>query len=121
MSSFSSIEMVLKAMSDDALVTVALCASGAILLVVAVGAVLVIRDTVRQAGKWGINFKPVSCPLCAEPCPTVRAPKSLRQALWGGATCAACGAEIDKWGKLVAPAADAPARREKKEINDDEG
>jgi hypothetical protein len=50
----------------------------------AIGMVLVIRDTVRQRGNWGINFKRVVCTLCDTPMPMVRKPANWRQALWGG-------------------------------------
>lgn len=70
-------------------------------LTLAAGAVLVIRDTIRQCGNWGINTKPVHCPECGEPAPVVRMPENLRQTLWGGCTCAKCGLEYDKWGRPV--------------------
>ena len=63
---------------------------------------LVVRDTVRGRGRWGMNFRPVNCPRCDEPMPEVRVPKSLNQTLWGGSTCPACGCEVDKWGNEVA-------------------
>jgi hypothetical protein len=70
----------------------------------AVGTFLVIRDTVRGRGNWGINLSPPgSCPECGASIPMVRVPRSSRQALWGGWTCEDCGAEIDKWGKVIAP------------------
>jgi hypothetical protein len=71
----------------------------------AVGAFLVIRDTVRGRGNWGMNFNPPQeCRECGERLPMVRVPTSFRQALWGGWTCTYCGAEIDKWGRVIAPA-----------------
>jgi hypothetical protein len=71
---------------------------------ICVSAVLVIRDTRRQQGNWGLNFRGVpSCPSCGAPLPRVRAPTSVRQALWGGWTCAQCQSEIDKWGQVIAP------------------
>jgi hypothetical protein len=70
----------------------------------AVGAVLVIRDTVRKRGRWGINLRPVRCPECDCPAPTVRVPKNLQQTLWGGCTCEECGTEFDKWGQPVGAA-----------------
>lgn len=73
-----------------------------IALTLAAGAVLVVRDTIRRRGKWGINTSPVQCPECGEPAPVVRAPENLRQTLWGGCTCAHCGLEYDKWGRAVA-------------------
>src|SRR5258708_6583797 len=70
-------------------------------LALTVGAVLVIRDTIRGRGKWGMNFKPAFCPLCGYPAPVARVPKNRRQALWGGCTCANCGLDYDKWGHAV--------------------
>ncbi len=67
----------------------------------AVGVVLLIRDTARRKGRWGINAALSNCPECGEPAPVVRAPANLRQALWGGHTCAECGCEFDKWGEPV--------------------
>jgi hypothetical protein len=72
-------------------------------LAVAAGAALVIRGTCRRRGGWGINLREVRCPQCGEPAPTVRSPKNLRQALWGGCTCEKCGVEYDKWGQPVNP------------------
>jgi hypothetical protein len=68
----------------------------------ATGTVLVIRDTVRRRGPWGINLRPVRCPTCSEPASVIRRPKNLRQALWGGCTCEECGTEYDKWGRKIA-------------------
>ena len=65
------------------------------------GAFLVIRDTVRKRGRWGINLRRVQCPECGEPAPGIRLPKNGRQALWGGCTCEQCGAEYDKWGRAI--------------------
>jgi hypothetical protein len=69
-------------------------------LVIVVGMALVIYGTVA-GNRWGINFSAVTCPCCKALLPQVRKPVSLRQALWGGYACAACGAEIDKWGRQV--------------------
>jgi hypothetical protein len=66
-----------------------------------IGAVLVIRDTVRKRGRWGINLRPVRCPKCGEPAPAIRRPKNRRQALWGGCTCEQCGTEYDKWVRAI--------------------
>ena len=65
----------------------------------AVGAMLVIRDAIRQRGKWGINLKQAVCTQCGTPMPMVRRPANWRQALWGGGTCPECGFELDKWGR----------------------
>jgi hypothetical protein len=61
----------------------------------------VIRDTIRQRGKWGINFRQPACTQCGSPLPivTVRMPTSWRQAMWGGWTCSECGFELDRWGR----------------------
>lgn len=70
-----------------------------------VGASLVIRDTIRRKGKWGLNFSRVTCPNCGEPAPLARTPKNSRQAMWGGATCEECDCEFDKWGNKIDEAA----------------
>jgi hypothetical protein len=59
---------------------------------------LALRDTIRRKGRWGVNLWGASCKKCGEPMPLVRVPRSLRQTLWGGWTCAECGFELDKWG-----------------------
>lgn len=38
------------------------------------------------------------CPHCHTPVPRYRTPTSLKQALWGGWTCEACGTEMDRKG-----------------------
>lgn len=67
-----------------------------------VGFILMIRDSIRRRGKWGINFRMADtrCPQCGEPMPVVRVPKNVEQALWGGWTCE-CGCEVNKWGREV--------------------
>jgi hypothetical protein len=65
---------------------------------------LVVRDTIRREGKWGVNFKSLAgadCPGCGAELPAVRVPKNFRQTLWAGWTCDECGCEIDKWGREV--------------------
>ncbi len=64
------------------------------------GILLVAYGTFAK-NRWGINLQPVSCPRCKRPLPPVRKPQMLRQSLWGGWTCAACRAEVDKWGREV--------------------
>jgi hypothetical protein len=88
-------------MSDDLAIALAATFGLVMFSLLAVGGVLVIRDTMRKRGRWGMNFAPVRCPRCGEPAPVVRAPKNSRQALWGGHTCAKCGVEYDKWGHEV--------------------
>jgi len=65
---------------------------------IAFGLVLVIRSTVRKSA-WGINANPVNCPRCNRLMPTVRKPRSISQAMWGGWTCEHCGCVMDKWGR----------------------
>jgi len=77
----------------------------------AVGIARVYRDTQRREGRWGINTSPVTCPRCHAMAPQVRAPKNVRQALWGGWTCT-CGCELDKWGREI------PAKLPKARIRD---
>lgn len=76
-------------------------------LALGAGTVLLIRDTVRKRGRWGINQRPVHCPECGEPAPVVRWPRNWRQALWGGCNCKGCGTEYDKWGQPVGGGQDA--------------
>jgi hypothetical protein len=65
------------------------------------GVVALVRGT-RNQGKMGINLNPpTACPQCGLALPQVRMPKNLRQALWGGWTCAGCNLEVDKWGRVV--------------------
>ncbi len=63
---------------------------------------LVILSSLRRTGRMGINLRVRACPVCHAPDKGVRAPTSLKQALWGGWTCAKCGAELDKWGAEIA-------------------
>jgi hypothetical protein len=69
-----------------------------------VGLVLIIRDTSRRSGRWGINLRRVACPRCGAMTGPLRVPKSGRQALWGGRTCRSCGCEMDKWGRDIGAA-----------------
>lgn len=63
--------------------------------------VLLVISTIQGKGRWGINPVPMHCPNCGLALPVVRKPSSWGQALWGGWTCTGCGAEMDKWGKLI--------------------
>lgn len=51
--------------------------------------------------KWAINLKPMTCPKCSGPLPMIRKPKTLREVLWGGWTCASCGTKVDKGGCIL--------------------
>lgn len=87
-------------MEDVALIIVAALGSlmGSGLLI---GLILIVRDTIRKRGRWGINLRPVFCPDCGLPAPAIRKPKNARQTMWGGCTCTGCGTEYDKWGYPV--------------------
>lgn len=73
----------------------------AVPLAAVVGLVLLLSGT-KNKTKLGVNLAPPSqCPKCGAPLPVIRAPKNLRQFMWGGWTCAGCGVELDKWGRIV--------------------
>jgi hypothetical protein len=61
--------------------------------------VFVVNASINGKGKWGLNLRSTDCPRCSAKVPRIREPKSIHQALWGGATCSVCGCEMDKWGK----------------------
>lgn len=61
--------------------------------------VLMVVQTIQRKGRMGVNLRSTECPRCGTPFPAVRRPANLRQALWGGWTCAGCGQESDKWGQ----------------------
>jgi hypothetical protein len=91
----------MSAMPDWFEVLLAVAIAAVVFVPLLIGLVLVIRDTARGSGRWGINTNAVRCPRCDEPAPTVRVPANWRQALWGGHTCRECGCEYDKWGKPI--------------------
>ena len=68
------------------------------LLLLAPGLYLIVRDTARRQGRWGINSRRMACPRCATKAPPFRIPSSLTELLWGGFTCRHCGCKVDKWG-----------------------
>jgi hypothetical protein len=86
------------AASEMVLSAVVIAVATAVFVLLLAGAFLVVRDTARQRGRWGINLHPPACLQCGAPAPAVRKPASLRQAMWGGWTCRQCGFELDKWG-----------------------
>jgi hypothetical protein len=71
----------------------------AVVAALLVGLILIVRDTVRRSGRWGINTRPVVCPRCGGGAGPFRVPKNSKQALWGGRTCKSCGCHMDKWGR----------------------
>ena len=70
---------------------------GGISTIVVLGLLFLYRVKFLEGSKWGANFSEVECPECGNELPRVRAPKNLRQMLWGGWTCSECGKEYDKW------------------------
>jgi hypothetical protein len=65
-----------------------------------VGLLFVAHGTLVK-NRWGINLDEVACPACGASGGVLRAPRSLRQVLWGGWTCQKCGCVMDKWGRAV--------------------
>lgn len=49
----------------------------------------------------GLALPSKSCPQCGAKFPIIRKPANRRQGLWGGATCAKCGCEVDRKGRKV--------------------
>lgn len=86
-------------MSEDVLAVLVIIISLLVFGLLGVGLFLVIRDTRRGRGRWGINLKGAICSQCNTPAPTVRVPQNASQWLWGGWTCKHCGLELDKWGQ----------------------
>jgi len=53
--------------------------------------------------RFGANFSPITCPSCNTTLPSRRTPQNMRQFWWGGGYCPNCGAEVDKWGRMLSP------------------
>jgi hypothetical protein len=63
--------------------------------------VLVVYQSIKQEGRFGVRFgAPPKCPGCSSPLPVARVPQDGHEAMWGGWTCEACGTKLDKWGKV---------------------
>jgi hypothetical protein len=75
-----------------------------------IGIVLVIYGTIAR-NRWGINTGQIFCPRSNALLPQIRESQTLQQALWGGGTCTACGAEVDKWGREMPSDEKQPAHR----------
>ncbi|HTC92825.1 MAG TPA: hypothetical protein VK699_05180 [Terriglobales bacterium] len=80
------------------LVLVIIFVACCVALITAAG--FVIHGTVTK-NQLGINPDPSQCPRCHTAMPSVRVPKSFKQAMWGGGTCPNCGCEVDKWGREI--------------------
>jgi hypothetical protein len=70
--------------------------SGGLIGAIAAALVLVVVALAR---------KPVKCAACNAEQPRFRKPTNTTQALWGGYTCAGCGAELDAKGRVRKPKA----------------
>jgi hypothetical protein len=51
--------------------------------------------------RFGVNLSGAKCGKCGKKAPTVRAPQTTYETLWGGWTCEKCGRHNDKWGNKV--------------------
>ena len=85
----------------DTLAILVIALAVAVFGLLAVGVFFMVRDTIRQRGRWGICLSQPQCHKCGEPVPLVRKPAHWRQAMWGGWTCTQCGFELDKFGHPV--------------------
>jgi hypothetical protein len=45
-------------------------------------------------------MKPPKCEKCGAVQPKFRKPTTTQQAMWGGYTCASCGSELDRKGRV---------------------
>src|SRR3954464_12302174 len=89
-------------MSSDTLLAIfAIAVSVVVFGLLITGAVLVIRDTIRQRGRWGLNLKAPNCRHCQAPMPPIRVPANARRAMGGGGTGKECGREGEKGGEPI--------------------
>src|SRR4051812_48457655 len=86
---------------DAILAVIAVGVALGVFALLGAGTFLVIRDTARGQGCWGLHIQPTLCPRCDQPAPVIRLPGNWRQALWGGNTCRRCGCAYDEWGKPI--------------------
>ena len=56
---------------------------------------------ITEPEKWAVNLSPTDCPNCGATLPRIRRPENLRQFIWGGWTCQACGTEVSKTGRQL--------------------
>ncbi|MCC6777428.1 MAG: hypothetical protein IT537_12480 [Hyphomicrobiales bacterium] len=75
----------------------------AVVMVLVIAAMLAVALFLRRQsaaeGRWGIGSLRAECPRCRTPLPTIRAPSSWREMLWGGWTCPQCRCKVDKYGR----------------------
>jgi ribosomal protein S27E len=79
--------------------------NGSYLLMILVAVVIIpnllgwlLRSQTQAKGRFGIGTFTIECPNCQNPQPIFRKPTSVKQMMFGGWTCKACGAEINKYG-----------------------
>jgi hypothetical protein len=60
---------------------------------------LILRDTIRRSGMWGINFKRIVCPQCRTRLRRGITFPSWKESCYGGWTCHECGLELSQWGR----------------------
>jgi hypothetical protein len=60
---------------------------------------LVLRDTIRRRGIFGINFKPVVCPECGTGLRRGITRRSWKEWAYDGWTCHECGLELSQYGR----------------------
>lgn len=72
-------------------------------LAILAGIAAFIWQQTKAKGRWGIGaVVGAHCPRCGGRLPAIRKPSSMRETLWGGATCPQCGCKIDKYGREIA-------------------
>jgi len=62
-------------------------------------ACLVLRDTIRRRGIWGINFKRIVCPQCGTRLRRGITFPNFKEYAYGGWTCHECGIELSQYGR----------------------
>jgi hypothetical protein len=85
---------------------------GLLPLLLVIGVLVSLRSLQRKVGKP--RPAALHCATCETPNPGIRIPNSLNQALWGGWTCAGCGATVNAQGE---PIPDAPPRAPSRPLN----
>jgi len=71
-----------------------------IILFSIIGILTVVIGT-KNKNRFGVNFSGLRCPVCGLAPSNIRAPDNFNQLLWGGFTCKNCGANVDKWNRLL--------------------
>lgn len=65
------------------------------------GGILVVLVTWIVRMIWERKSGQLQCPQCHFQPAVIRMPRSLREFMWGGWTCAICGARVDKRGQVA--------------------